>query len=200
MVVDAHTPAVVGAGQAAERIDDAHYRGMSAVELAAAAARAALEDCVADPAKVAASTDAIAGVRQFEISGPAEAVLGKSNNYPRSVANRLGADPSRGELVGIPAEPDAQADSPTREVIAGRDRFRQRDRIMLNRQRHRGGQPDPRGDRTRRTEADPGVQRAQVAVVGQRLVTGRRMGGLALDRDVGVLGYVEARVRRSSGT
>ena len=102
MAVDRHTPVVVGVGQAAERIDDAYYRGMSAVELAAAGARAALEDCGADAAKVAASIDTIAGIRQFEISGPTKAVLGKSNNYPRSVASRIGADPARAilEVVG----------------------------------------------------------------------------------------------------
>src|SRR5579875_2905573 len=75
---------------------------MSAVELATAAARAALEDCGADAAKVAAAIDTVAGVRQFEISGPAQAVLGKSNNYPRSVARRIDADPGRAilEIVG----------------------------------------------------------------------------------------------------
>jgi acetyl-CoA C-acetyltransferase len=103
VTVDPHTPVVVGVGQAAERIDDAYYRGMSAVELAAAGARAAIDDCGADAAKVAASVDTIAGVRQFEISGPrARAVLGMSNNYPRSVANRIDANPARAilELVG----------------------------------------------------------------------------------------------------
>src|ERR1700744_6429112 len=102
MSLDPRTPVVVGVGQAAERIDDAYYRGMSAVELAAAGARAALDACVADTAKGAAWVDTVAGVRQFEISGPAKPVLGKSNNYPRSVANRIGADPERAilEVVG----------------------------------------------------------------------------------------------------
>ncbi|OBI50709.1 acetyl-CoA acetyltransferase [Mycobacterium kyorinense] len=102
MSIDACTPVVVGVGQAAERIDDPYYRAMSAVELAAAGARAALDDCGADVAKVAAAIDTVAGVRQFEISGPAQPVLGKSNNYPRSVANRIGADPARAilEVVG----------------------------------------------------------------------------------------------------
>lgn len=102
MSLDARTPVVVGVGQAAERIDDAYYRAMSAVELAAAGARAALDDCGADTAKVAASIDTVAGVRQFEISGPAQPVLGKSNNYPRSVAKRIDADPARAilEIVG----------------------------------------------------------------------------------------------------
>ena len=51
---------------------------------------------------VAAAIDTVAGVRQFEISGPINAPLGRSNNYPRSVANRIGADPARAilEIVG----------------------------------------------------------------------------------------------------
>ncbi len=103
MNLDPHTPVVVGVGQSAERIDDPGYRAMSPVELAAAASRAALEDCRADFDAVAAAVDTVAGLRQFEISGPvASAVLGRSNNYPRSVANRLGAAPARAilEIVG----------------------------------------------------------------------------------------------------
>src|ERR1700751_4472197 len=102
MAVDRHTPVVVGVGQSAERIDDTYYRAMSGVELAAAGARAALDDCGADVVKVAATIDTVAAVRQFEISGAAEPLLGKSNNYPRSVANRIGADPARAilEIVG----------------------------------------------------------------------------------------------------
>jgi acetyl-CoA C-acetyltransferase len=103
MNLDPNTPVVVGVGQAAERIDDPGYRAMSAVELAAAAARAAIEDCGADFASASAAIDTVAGVRQFEISGPvARAPLGRSNNYPRSVANRVGAHPARAilEVVG----------------------------------------------------------------------------------------------------
>ncbi|BBZ71721.1 acetyl-CoA acetyltransferase [Mycobacterium paraseoulense] len=100
MNLDPNTPVVVGVGQAAERIDDAAYRGMSPVELAAAAARAAVDDCGAED--VAAAIDTVAGVRQFEISGVINAPLGRSNNYPRSVANRIGASPARAilEIVG----------------------------------------------------------------------------------------------------
>ena len=36
MTLDPRTPVIVGVGQAAERIDDAYYRAMSSVELAAA--------------------------------------------------------------------------------------------------------------------------------------------------------------------
>ena len=95
MAVDERTPVIVGVGQFTERIDDPGYRGMSAVDLATAAARAALEDTEADVDQVAAAIDTVFGLRQFEISGPMPAVLGKSNNYPRSVMNRLGGDPAR---------------------------------------------------------------------------------------------------------
>ena len=100
MNLDPNTPVVVGVGQAAERIDDPNYRGMSPVELAAAAARAAVDDCGAEDA--GAAIDTVAGVRQFEISGVINAPLGRSNNYPRSVANRIGAAPARAilEIVG----------------------------------------------------------------------------------------------------
>jgi acetyl-CoA C-acetyltransferase len=101
MNLDPRTPVVVGVGQAAERIEDPDYRAMSPVELAAAAAQAALDDC--GGAAVSAAIDTIAGVRQFEISGPvATTLLGRSNNYPRSVAKRIGAEPARAilEIVG----------------------------------------------------------------------------------------------------
>jgi acetyl-CoA C-acetyltransferase len=101
MNLDPRTPVVVGVGQAAERIDDRDYRAMSPVELAAAAAQAAIDDC--GGAAVSPAIDTVAGVRQFEISGPvAAAVLGRSNNYPRSVTKRIGAEPARAilEIVG----------------------------------------------------------------------------------------------------
>jgi acetyl-CoA C-acetyltransferase len=119
--IEPRTPVIVGVGQAAERIDDAYYRGMSAVELAAAGARAALEDCGADAAKVAASIDTVAGIRQFEISGPAKAVLGKSNNYPRSVTNRIGADPARAILEVVGGQgPQHLITELAGEIVAGR--------------------------------------------------------------------------------
>ncbi|MFG1934464.1 acetyl-CoA acetyltransferase [Mycobacterium sp. NPDC048908] len=94
-MVDPRTPVVVGVGQFTERIDDADYRGMSAVELATEAARAALADTGADVGAVARAIDTVFGLRQFEISGPMPAKLGKSNNYPRSVMQRVGGDPAR---------------------------------------------------------------------------------------------------------
>ena len=84
---------LIGVGQSSERLDDPGYRGRSPVELGADAAREALADTGADPAAVAARIDLVAAVRQFEASAPgAVAPLGASDNYPRSVAARIGAD------------------------------------------------------------------------------------------------------------
>jgi acetyl-CoA C-acetyltransferase len=119
MNLDPNTPVVVGVGQAAERIDDPNYHGMSPVELAAAAARAAVADCGVEDA--AAAIDTVAGVRQFEISGVINAPLGRSNNYPRSVANRIGAAPARAilEIVGGQG-PQHLISELAAEIVAGR--------------------------------------------------------------------------------
>ncbi|TMR98437.1 acetyl-CoA acetyltransferase [Nonomuraea basaltis] len=97
--IDPRTPVLVGAGQSSERLGEPGYRQLSPVELAAAAARDAIADTGADVTAVASAIDTVAGVRQFEISTPgARAPLGKSSNYPRSVARRVGADPRRAIL------------------------------------------------------------------------------------------------------
>lgn len=97
--LDSRTPVLVGVGQSSERIDDPGYRGLSAVELAAEAAAEALADTGADTVALGAAIETVAGVRQFEISTPgARAPLGKSDNYPRSVARRIGADPRKAIL------------------------------------------------------------------------------------------------------
>jgi len=97
--LDPRTPVVAGAGQVSERLGEPGYRRRSPVDLAADAARAALADTGADVAAVTAAIDTVAGVRQFEDSVPgARAPLGRSDNYPRSVAGRLGAGPARAVL------------------------------------------------------------------------------------------------------
>jgi acetyl-CoA C-acetyltransferase len=102
MPVDPRTPVLVGVGQFTERIDDPGYRGMSAVDLATEAARAALADTGADTSSVAQSIEVFAGLRQFEICTPfAKPPLGASDNYLRSVAKRIGADPARALLEPI---------------------------------------------------------------------------------------------------
>ncbi|MBV9002052.1 MAG: hypothetical protein JO304_23545, partial [Solirubrobacterales bacterium] len=97
--LDPHTPVVVGVGQASERLGTPGYRRRSPVDLAADAARDALAETGADPAAIAAAVDTVAGTRQFENSTPmARGPLGRSDNFPRSVARRLGADPRRAVL------------------------------------------------------------------------------------------------------
>ena len=93
------TPVVVGVGQASERLGAETYRRLSPVDLAADAAADALTDTGADRAAVAAAIDTVVGVRQFENSVPgARAPLGRSDNYPRSVAGRIAASPARAVL------------------------------------------------------------------------------------------------------
>jgi acetyl-CoA C-acetyltransferase len=103
LTLDPRTPVVVGVGQSSERLDEPGYRRRSPVDLAADAARDALTDALAGTgtgtAAVAAAIDTVAGVRQFENSTPAaRAPLGRSDNYPRSVAGRIGASPDRAVL------------------------------------------------------------------------------------------------------
>ncbi len=93
------TPVIVGVGQSSERLGEPGYRSRSPVDLAAGAAREALADTGADLVAVAAAINTVAGVRQFENSAPgARAPLGRSDNYPRSVAGRVGATPARAVL------------------------------------------------------------------------------------------------------
>jgi acetyl-CoA C-acetyltransferase len=113
---------LVGVGQASERLGQPGYRRRSPAALAADAALAALADTGARPATVSAAIDTVAGVRQFEISNPAaRAPLGRSDNYPRSVAARIGAAPARAvlEVVGGQA-PQHLVNEFAGEIAAGR--------------------------------------------------------------------------------
>ena len=102
MPVDPRTPVLVGVGQFTERIDDPSYRGMSAVELATAATQSALADTGVDADTVAKAIEVFVGLRQFEICTPfSDPPLGASDNYLRSVARRIGADPARAVLEPI---------------------------------------------------------------------------------------------------
>lgn len=115
------TPVIVGVGQASERLDAAGYLALSPVDLAAAAVRVALADTGASPGRVAEVVDTVAGVRQFEISLPgAPVLLGRSDNYPRSVAGRVGAGPRRAilEVAGGQA-PQKLVTELAREIAAG---------------------------------------------------------------------------------
>ena len=97
--LDPRTPVVIGVGQVAERIADPGYAGLSPIDLAVGAARAAVADSQADRVALIAAVDTIAATRQFENSSPrAVAPLGKSTKFPLSVAHRLGAAPRRAVL------------------------------------------------------------------------------------------------------
>ena len=89
---DGSTPVIVGVGQCSERLGEAGYEGLSPVDLAARAARVALDDTRAAIVDV----DVVACARQFDESFPGmPAPLGRSDNFPRSVAGRLGLEPER---------------------------------------------------------------------------------------------------------
>src|SRR5436309_6511788 len=97
-----HTPILVGVGQYTDRIEDPKYRALSLVELGAEATRRALNDAL-NIEQLAPQIDVVAGVRQFETSTPdAVAPFGRSNNFPRSVMQRIGSQPERAvlEIVG----------------------------------------------------------------------------------------------------
>jgi acetyl-CoA C-acetyltransferase len=133
--IDPRTPVIVGVGQSSERIGDPGYLGLSAVDLAASAVREALADAAegagdAGPlgagvpavGAVAAAVDTVAGVRQFEISAPgARAPLGRSDNFPRSVAGRAGLAPERAVLeVGGGQGPQHLVNEFAAAIAAGR--------------------------------------------------------------------------------
>lgn len=91
---DKNTPVLIGVGQFAERLDAPDYRGLSAVEIAAAAARAAFADALSLE-KLGPHVDIIGTTRTFEDSVPWLAFkFGRSNNFPRSICRRLGIDPA----------------------------------------------------------------------------------------------------------
>ena len=101
MSLPANTPILVGVGQYNEKIEDTDYRAMWPSDLAAAAARRACEDALGGEAidTLLAQIDAIAGVRLVadSVAPMARKMLvpfGASNNFPRSVAKRLGANPA----------------------------------------------------------------------------------------------------------
>ena len=97
----ANLPVIIGVGEASERLTDPGYATLSPLQLATAAARAALAD--AGASALAARIDVIAAVPQFEVSGPfGPPPFGASDNFARSVGRRIGADPKRAilEVVG----------------------------------------------------------------------------------------------------
>jgi acetyl-CoA C-acetyltransferase len=86
------TPVIVGVSQITERLDAPDYRALSGVELAVEAARRACADALTVP-RLVHEIDAIGALRTFEDSIPRYATpFGKSDNFPHSIARRLGAN------------------------------------------------------------------------------------------------------------
>lgn len=97
MVAD-NTPVIIGVGQYSERVGEPGYEAFSHMDLAARALQAAIDDCRAIK-PVAPEIEHISAIRQFENSYHGAVVpFGKSNNPPRSIARRVGADPERAVL------------------------------------------------------------------------------------------------------
>jgi acetyl-CoA C-acetyltransferase len=93
MNVNANTPVIVGVGQFTERIDAPDYQALSAPDVAARAVLTALNDALPG-GNLAAHVDTIATTRTFEDSTPMRAhPFGKSNNFPHSIAKRVGIHP-----------------------------------------------------------------------------------------------------------
>ncbi len=134
--IDANTPVLVGIGEYSERVGEADYRGLSAVELAAGALRNAIADAAGvDADRLADAVEIVAAVRQFEMSSrAAKAPLGRSDNFPRSVAERAGVDPHRA-ILDVSGGQSPQhlvielAASNRRRAGAGRRRGRRRGHV-----------------------------------------------------------------------
>ena len=91
------TPVIVGVGQVVDRIEAGDYRALSAADLAAAAAEAALADSGAAPA-VRPLVRVVGAVRTFEDSGAAPSPFGRPGKFPLAVARRLGVTPDHAIL------------------------------------------------------------------------------------------------------
>lgn len=100
MTITDRTPVIVGVGQSVERIESPVYQGVSAAELAARAAEAALADSgVAQAAR--ALVKVVGAVRTFEDSNAAPSPFGKPDKFPLAIARRLGITPTRAVLEKV---------------------------------------------------------------------------------------------------
>lgn len=97
---DPRTPVLVGVGQSTDVFGSDDYAMLSSADLAAAAARAALED--ADGRAIADLVEVVACVRPMELSIPLPPAFGVSTAFPLSVARAAGIEPQHAilEVVG----------------------------------------------------------------------------------------------------
>lgn len=107
-----NTPILVGVGQITETVPEDLTTASSHADLAAKAATIALQDALGIDSSsnssneikmLAKEIDTIVGVRTFADSTPMwSCPFGGSNNFPRSVGKRIGADPKQAvyEIIG----------------------------------------------------------------------------------------------------
>lgn len=118
-MISPNTPVIVGVGQFTERLDAADYRGLSNVELAAEAARRACADAKSLQA-LAPHIDSIGALRTFEDSVPRYSTpFGKSNNFPQSIARRVGVTPKTAVWASVGGDTPQTLISEFCEKIAG---------------------------------------------------------------------------------
>ncbi|GGD89891.1 acetyl-CoA acetyltransferase [Tsuneonella deserti] len=94
------TPVIVGVGQVVERIGEAGWQGLSAADLAAAAAERALADAGA-ARDLKPLVEVVSSIRTFEDSGAAPSPFGKPDKFPLAVARRVGLAPRHAILEAV---------------------------------------------------------------------------------------------------
>lgn len=124
MAVAETTPVIIGVGQHSERVGEDGYAELSPMDLAGAALNAAFADARAKR-KLGPALDTIAAIRQFEISATRySAPFGHSNNTPRSIARRAGANPARAILEVVGGQgPQRLVGELAAEIAAGRSKM-----------------------------------------------------------------------------
>ncbi|HQV03829.1 MULTISPECIES: acetyl-CoA acetyltransferase [unclassified Novosphingobium] len=122
--MDPNTPVIIGVGQHSERVGEEGYRELSHMDLGGEALKAAFADARAKR-KLGPALDTIAAIRQFEISATRySAPFGHSNNTPRSIARRAGANPERAILEVVGGQgPQRLVGELAAEIAAGRSRM-----------------------------------------------------------------------------
>ena len=122
--MDDNTPIIIGVGQYSERVGEDGYRELSPMDLAGEALNAAFADARARR-KLGPALDTIAAIRQFEISATRySAPFGHSNNTPRSIARRAGANPARAILEVVGGQgPQRLVGEFAAEIAAGRSKL-----------------------------------------------------------------------------
>ncbi len=115
------TPVIIGVGQVSERVGEPGYAGLSPMDLAGAALKAAFADARARR-RIGPALDTIAAIRQFEISGTRYTPpFGHANNPPRAIARRAGANPARAILEVVGGQgPQRLVGELATEIAAGR--------------------------------------------------------------------------------